>query len=107
MWMHNLMSEGGLGHLIHLPIELFGDNQAANELTAKDIISSGNQYIYQPYHRIKALVRGHYSTTHFVGTEDNLSDLFTKPVPCQATDSLLNKLCGYDHTHGKHVLIHQ
>ena len=53
MWMHNLMSEGGLGHLIHLPIELFGDNQAANELTAKDIISSGNQYIYQPYHKLR------------------------------------------------------
>ena len=53
MWMHNLMSECGLTHLIREPIKLFGDNQAANELTAKDFTSTGNQYIYQPYHWIQ------------------------------------------------------
>jgi hypothetical protein len=98
MWMHNLMSECGIARLIRNPIKLFGDNQAANELTAKDFISTGNQYIYQPYHGIKELVKGNYISTHFVGTKDNLADLFTKPVPYQAIDTLLNKLCGYDHT---------
>ena len=33
-----------------------------------------------------------------MGTKDNLADLFTKPVPYQAIDTLLNKLCGYAHT---------
>ena len=33
-----------------------------------------------------------------MGTKDNLADLFTKPVPYQAIDTLLTKLCGYDHT---------
>ena len=58
----------------------------------------GNIYIYQPYHWIKELVKGNYISTHFVGTKDNLADLFTKPMPYQAIDTLLNKLCGYDHT---------
>ena len=60
MWMYNLMSECGIAHLIRHPIKLSGDHQAANELTAKDFISAGNQYIYQPYQWIKELIRGNY-----------------------------------------------
>ena len=41
---------------------------------------------------------GNFVSTHFVGTKDNLADLFTKPVPYQAIDTLLNKLSGYGHT---------
>ena len=98
MWLRQLLPEMGCEHLIREPTKLYGDNMAANQLTAKDFISSGNQYIYQPYHWIKEFVKNEHVTTHFVGTKDNLSDIFTKPVPLQAITTLLDKTCGYDHT---------
>ena len=85
------------------------DAVRASEAAAPELFQMGRPVPEVPFptcelcvtslpHWIKELVRGNYISTHFVGTKDNLADLYTKPVPYQAIDTLLTKLCGYDHT---------
>ena len=49
-----------------------GDNDAANNLCAEDFISTGNKYIYTPYHWIKELVKGKFIEVHRKPTKETL-----------------------------------
>jgi hypothetical protein len=98
MWVRQLLVEMGCGHYVTKPTLLYGDNKAANLLTTKDFISSGNQYVTQYYHYIKELVHEKHIETRYVNTKDNLADLYTKPVTIQVSESLIQKLTGYDTT---------
>ena len=95
MWVRNLLTEMGLTCFITKPTLVYGDNTAANKLTKDDFISTGNKYIYQPYHWVKELVKGGYIVVEHKRTDLNLSDLFTKPVPRQVFDALSRKLKGF------------
>ena len=98
MWIRSLMKEIGLSNRVLKPTVLYGDNKAANRLTAVDFISTGNQHIYLPYHWIKELVKGMHIEVRYVNTDYNISDLMTKAVTGSTITKLLSKLCGYDNT---------
>ena len=94
MWIRQILPEIGCGHYVKDPTTIFGDNTAANSLTAKDFISSGNQHIYVPYHYIKELVRNKNIKVEYKQTKLNIADLFTKPVTSQVIEKLLPYLVG-------------
>ena len=94
LWVRNLLTEMGLTCFITKPTLVYGDNTAANKLTKDDFISTGNKYIYQPYHWVKELVAGGDIVVEHKRTDLNLADLFTKPVPRQVFDALSRKLKG-------------
>ena len=44
MWIRQLLAEIGCDHMVKAPTVIYGDNTAANTLTAKDFITTGNQH---------------------------------------------------------------
>ena len=78
--MRSLFREMGLSDLITTPTLIYGDNEAANKLTRDDFVSTGNQYIYLPYHYLKECVRDGHVDVRWVGTKLNFADIFTKPL---------------------------
>ena len=75
---------------------IYGDNLAANKLAKENCVTSGNQYIYLPYHYTQELVRGGNIRVPHVRTKLNIADLHTKSVSKEVMDTLLRKACGYD-----------
>ena len=96
VWMRQLFDDIGLGNITSEPTIIYGDNEAANRLTRQDFVSSGNQYIYLPYHYIKECTRMGMVDVRWVGTRLNFADIFTKAVAVETVKSLVDKLCGYD-----------
>jgi hypothetical protein len=95
MWVRNLLTEMGLSCFITKPTVVYGDNLAANNLAKDDFISTGNKYIYQPYHWVKELDAGKYIKVFHKRTDLNLADLFTEPVPRQVFVNLVDKPKGF------------
>ena len=98
VWLRQLFNDIGLVDIVSEPTIMYGDNEAANKLTRQDFVSSGNQYIYLPYHYLKECVRMGMVDVRWVGTKLNFADIFTKAVPVEVLRALLNKLCGYDNS---------
>ena len=57
VWMRQLLDEMGLSFLNEKLATLLADNKPANILSKEDNITSGNQYIYLPYHFNKESTR--------------------------------------------------
>ena len=79
-----------------MPTPVYGDNRQANTLAVEDIITSGNQYIYLPYHYNKEVSEQGYVEVRDVRTALNIADLFTKPVTRDKIQALAGKLLGYE-----------
>ena len=77
------------------PTVIFGDNNAANKLAMDNAISTGNQYIYLPYHCIKEYYSEGFVDIQRKKSKYNLSDLFTKNTGVGEIKTLLPSLCGY------------
>ena len=58
VWLRQLLVEINKSELIPNPTILYGDNNAAVNLTYENFTSSGNQYIYLAYHYIKEVIKG-------------------------------------------------
>ena len=68
---------------------LFSDNKAANSLSSEHFVSTGNQYIYMPYHAIKEWTGLNILDVQYKQPKGNLSDLFTKNVSSKKEDITL------------------
>ena len=66
----------------------------ANIRSKEDIITSGNQYIYLPYHFNKEVQEMGFSEVAYVPTLKNISDLFTKAVDSGTLTRLVPALKG-------------
>ena len=96
VWMRQLFQEMDLIHLIEHSTLMFGDNKPANILATEDVVTSGNQYVYLPYHYNKEVQELGLSIVHYVRTKDNISDLLTKAVKVAEFKALVNALTGHD-----------
>ena len=96
VWMRQLFEEMGLMDLIAKPFVLLADNKPANILSKEDIISSGNQYIFLPYHFNKEVQEMGFSAVSYVKSVDNISDLMTKAVDAHTVKQLVPALTGHD-----------
>ena len=81
--------------LHYITDDILGDDDAVNNLRAEDLISTGNKYIYTPYHWIKEVDEGKFTKVFRKGTKDDLNDLFAKPCVREVCDCLVDKLEGY------------
>ena len=99
IWMRQLIDDMGLGDVIKMPTILFGDNVCANNLSREHFVSTGNQYIYRPYHFNREATKLGLIDVKWVKTDYNLADIFTKALPGQklnhAEHGMLKYLLGY------------
>ena len=97
-WLLDLLDEiGFLGSIMGgQPVQLLGDNKAANLLCTEDIVTAGNQHVAVHYHWSKEMQRMGKSNINFVKSQDNCADLFTKNTSRQVLERLLAKVLGYD-----------
>ena len=96
IWLRQLLEELGLFDLIDQPTVILEDNKAAILLSQEDMISTGNQYMYLPYHFNKEVQEEGFSGVRFVGTHDNIGDMLTKCNGTAEFKTLLGPLTGYD-----------
>lgn len=90
VWLRQLLYELDFHELIGEPTLVYGDNRQANELCKEDLITSGTQYIYLPYHFNKEVQGLGYVDVQDIRTGVNIADLMTKPVPA----AKIRDLCG-------------
>ena len=90
--------EMSLESLVSDPTLLLADNRPANTLSVEDIVTSGNQYIYLPYHYNKEVQEMKFSEVAYVKSLDNISDLTTKCVDSATLKVLWPAITGQDHT---------
>ena len=69
--------------MIKMPTIMFGDNVCANNLSREHFVSTGNQYIYRPYHFNREATKLGLIDVKWVKTDYNLADIFTKALPGQ------------------------
>ena len=72
-------------------------NKPANILSKEDIVTSGNQYMYLPYHFNKEVQEMGLSKVDYINTLDNISDLGTKAVDATTLKTLAPAALGHDH----------
>ena len=94
VWLRQLLGELGMRHMIREPTVVYGDNYSALNLSVEDFVSTGNQYVYLPYHYNKELSKLGYVRFVKKASKCNLSDLFTKSVTKKVIDDLLPYLYG-------------
>ena len=94
VWLRQLLAELGEHDSISHPTLSYGDNNAALSLSVEDFVSTGNQYVYLPYHYVKEVSRMGYVNFQPKKSQFNLADVFTKPVTKTVLGTLLPYLCG-------------
>ncbi|GJY55576.1 integrase, catalytic region, zinc finger, CCHC-type containing protein, partial [Tanacetum coccineum] len=74
------------------PIPLYCDNKSAIALCCNNVQHSRAKHIDVRYHFIKEQVENGVVELYFVWTEYQLADIFTKPLPRERFNFLINKL---------------
>jgi len=95
VWLRQLLVEINKSELIPNPTILYGDNNAAVNLTYENFTSSGNQYIYLAYHYIKEVIKLGYVDAREKRTMYMIADLLTKAVNYSTLNRLGPLLSGY------------
>ena len=96
IWLRQLISDLGVApSVLQHPTLILGDNTQANRLTREHFITTGNQYIYLPYHFTREASDLGHIAVKWLPTKENVADLFTKPVNRQTFQALLGALTGY------------
>jgi hypothetical protein len=99
IWMRQLLIECGFGDCVREATTLFGDNVAANNLSHEHFVTTGNQYIYIPYHFNREATKMGYVDVQWVKSAMNLADAFTKALSNQQLNNekegVLKYITGY------------
>ena len=95
VWLRQLLQELECDDLIEKATVVFGDNNVANNLCKDHFTSTGNQYIYLPYHWQHELSELGIIDVQYKKSKWNLADVFTKPVDSMTSKRLIGRLCGY------------
>jgi hypothetical protein len=69
-----------IGFALELPTTVYGDNKAANILGESDGFHDRTKHIESRYFVIRHWVKKDLLKIEYVPTEDNISDIFTKPL---------------------------
>jgi hypothetical protein len=96
VWLRQLFKEMGLLQFLEKPTVMLADNIPANTLSMEDIVTTGNQYIYLPYHYNKEVQEDGFVKVKYVKSVMNISDLTTKAVDRQTMKRLEPSATGYD-----------
>ena len=63
------------------PIPIFCDNTSAISVSKKPVMHSKTKHIPIKYHFLREQVLSKVIKLEYVGTKDQLADIFTKPLP--------------------------
>ena len=95
IWLRQLLEEIGDAKYVEDPTYLFGDNVQANNLCQEHFTSTGNQYIYLPYHFNREAHDLGLIKVFWVCSGSNIADILTKALGYQKAKHLLPYLLGY------------
>ena len=62
------------------PIPIYGDNQGAISLIKNPIVSNRSKHIDIKHHFLREKFTSNFITVTHVNTDENVADVFTKPV---------------------------
>ncbi|GJT48760.1 hypothetical protein Tco_0974917 [Tanacetum coccineum] len=88
-WAINLSADYGLKFN---KIPLYCDNKSAIALCCNNVQHSRSKHIDVRYHFIKEQVENRVVELYFIRTEYQLADIFTKALPRERFNFLINKL---------------
>lgn len=80
LWLRAFLSK--LKIAVSDPITLYCDNQSAIALTKDNKFHAHMKHIDIRYHFICEAVEFKKIALHYIPTEDNITDIFTKPLSC-------------------------
>ncbi|KAF2345349.1 Integrase catalytic core [Trinorchestia longiramus] len=66
------------------PVEIFVDNRGAIDLAKNPVHHQRSKHIDIRYHFIRAIIQDNKAVLSFVPSEENMADMFTKPVSRQS-----------------------
>nr|GEW93604.1 hypothetical protein [Tanacetum cinerariifolium] len=89
LWMHSQLTDYGF-QLNKIP--LYCDNKSAIALCCNNVQHLRAKHIDVHYHLIKEQVENRILELYFVRTEYQLADIFTKPLPKERFNFLIEKL---------------
>nr|GFA25140.1 retrovirus-related Pol polyprotein from transposon TNT 1-94 [Tanacetum cinerariifolium] len=89
LWMRSQLLDYGLGFN---KIPMYCDNKSDISLRCNNVQKSRSKHIDIRYHFIKEQVENGVIELHFVNTEYQLADLFTKALGRERIEFLINKL---------------
>ncbi|KAK1359570.1 hypothetical protein POM88_044044 [Heracleum sosnowskyi] len=89
MWMRNQLLDYGLSYSTIL---IYCDNQSAIAMTGNPVQHSLTKHISIRYHFIRERVLEGTIELHFVPTDQQLADIFNKPLPEATFNKLVNEL---------------
>ena len=90
LWLMQLFYH--IGVLQDSPIAVFTDSQSARALAHSSAFHARTKHIEVHYHFVRELVNSQVINLAYCPTQENVADLFTKPLPRQAIDQLLGRL---------------
>ena len=88
LWIRNQLLDYGLSYS---KIPIYCDNQSAIAMTGNPVQHSLTKHISIRYHFIREHVEEGTIELHFVPTDGQLADIFTKPLPEDTFTKLVNK----------------
>ncbi|XP_020672076.1 uncharacterized protein LOC110092062 [Dendrobium catenatum] len=90
MWLRQLLEE------LHIPqtapTTIYCDNTSAIALSNNPVYHARTKHIDVDCHFIRDNIRSKHITVHHISTNDQLADIFTKPLPTRRFKLLCNKL---------------
>jgi len=94
IWLKHLLSE--LKFYMKGPIKLMCDNQAALHIASNPVFHERTKHIEIDCHFVREKIASGEIVTSFVGTNDQLADIFTKALRGPRVEYLCNKLGAFD-----------
>ena len=78
VWLERVLKE--LGSTNNNTIILYEDNKSCIQFTKNNSVHKRSKHIDQRYHYIRELVMDNKVKLEYIPTEDNIADMFTKPL---------------------------
>ena len=89
VWLDRVLQE--LGNTNTDTITLYEDNKSCIQFTKNNNVHKRSKHIDQRYHYIRELVANNKVKLEYVPTDQNIADLFTKPLSSERFILLRNK----------------
>ena len=90
VWLKNLLK--GMKEEITKPVILYCDNTSAINISKNPVMHEKTKHIAIKYHYVRELVEEKQVKMEYIHTKEQITDIFTKPLPKDAYEYLRGKL---------------